>query len=193
MSLIAKSWELMAELGKRTPWGEIELQPLIDDIANVAPEFVRFLQNGGRVMVGPNPILNFDAAPFIPEGLDIYESDQIKSRVMGMWDGLISQIGLHLDVGQQGGEVIRGHDLKARLEGQPVLPAHVLDYLLKHPELIPESWKGKGIFFWGTIYRHAAGNLYVRYLFWKEDRWDWVCYWLLRDWRGRDPCAVSAS
>lgn len=51
MSLIGKSWELMAELGKRTPWGEITLQPLIDDIATVAPEFVRFLKNGGRVVV----------------------------------------------------------------------------------------------------------------------------------------------
>lgn len=51
MSLIGKSWELMAELGKRTPWGEINLQPLIDDIANVAREFVRFLQNGGRLVV----------------------------------------------------------------------------------------------------------------------------------------------
>lgn len=51
MSLIGKSWEFMSELGKRTPWGEINLQPLVDNIANVAPEFVRFLQNGGRLVV----------------------------------------------------------------------------------------------------------------------------------------------
>ncbi|TAL50584.1 hypothetical protein EPN81_02415 [Patescibacteria group bacterium] len=51
MSLIGQSWELMCELAKRTPWGRIEIQPLIHDIAQVAPEFVRFLENGGRVMI----------------------------------------------------------------------------------------------------------------------------------------------
>src|SRR3990167_8006616 len=51
MSLIGQSWELMCELAKRTPWGRIQIQPLIDDIANVAPEFTRFLENGGLVTV----------------------------------------------------------------------------------------------------------------------------------------------
>lgn len=51
MSLIGKVAELVGELMKRTPWGDIKLQPLIDDIASVAPEFVRFLENGGRVVV----------------------------------------------------------------------------------------------------------------------------------------------
>ena len=51
MSLIGQSWELMSELAKRTPWGELTHQPLINDIANVAPEFVRFLKNGGRVII----------------------------------------------------------------------------------------------------------------------------------------------
>lgn len=193
MSLIGQSWELMSELAKRTPWGEIKLQALIEDIANVAPEFVRFLRNGGRVVVGPNPILNFDVSPFIPAGWEIGESDQIKSRVKGMWEALIGKIDLHLDAGQQGGKVIRGHDLKNKLEGQPVLPAHVLDYLLAHSELIPESWKGKAIFFWGTIYRYADGGLCVRCLCWRGDGWDWRSSWLDDDWRDSAPCAVSAS
>ena len=51
MSLIGQVGELMGELMKRTPLGEISLQPLINEIANVGPEFVRFLQNGGRVIV----------------------------------------------------------------------------------------------------------------------------------------------
>lgn len=193
MSLIKQSWELMTELAKRTPWGEITLQPLIDDIAQVAPEFVRFLQNGGRVMVGQGPILNFDTAPFIPDGWEIRESDQIRSRVKGMWEMLISKIGLHLDAGQKGGKVIRGHDLKKALEGQPVFPAQVLDFLLAHPELIPESWKGKAIFFWGTIYCGADGFLCVRFLGWDGGRWRWNFRWLDNVWHDRNPCAVSAS
>lgn len=99
-----------------------------------------------------------------------------------MWEVLISKIGLHLDVGQQGGKTTRGHNLKKKLEGQPVLPVHVLDYLLEHPEIIPESWKGKVIFFWGTIYRYAVGNLCVRFL-----------NWLGIVWNAFYPCAVSAS
>lgn len=193
MSLIGQVGELMGELMKRTPWGEIKLQPLIDDITNVASEFIRFLQNGGRVTVGPNPILNFDTAPFIPSGWEVRQSDQIKSRVKGMWEVLVSKIALHFDPGQQGGKAIQGHNLKKKLEGQPVLPAHVLDYLLAHPELIPESWKGKAIFFWGTIYRNADGDLYVRFLYWFGDRWAWGSYWLGSDWGGNNPCAVSAS
>jgi len=37
--------------------------------------------------------------------------------------------------------------------------ANVLDYLLAHPELIPEDWKNKYVFFWGTIYRYSSGGL----------------------------------
>jgi hypothetical protein len=51
MSFLGQSWEFMAELAKRTPWSRINIQLLIDDIAHVAPEFVRFLENSGRVMV----------------------------------------------------------------------------------------------------------------------------------------------
>ncbi|MCR4313646.1 MAG: hypothetical protein NUV84_00130 [Candidatus Uhrbacteria bacterium] len=51
MSRIGQVGEFVGELMKRTPWGEILLKPLIDDIATVAPEFVLFLQNGGRVIV----------------------------------------------------------------------------------------------------------------------------------------------
>lgn len=44
-----------------------------------------------------------------------------------------------------------GHDIKKYVSNP--LCADVLDYLLEHPEKIPEEWKGKLVFFWGTIYR----------------------------------------
>jgi hypothetical protein len=193
MSKIGQAFEFMGELGKCVPWGDIDVAALVVDIANIKPEFVRFLKNGGRVMVGPNPSLNFDVNPYIPDGWSIRPEDQIGSRLKGRWELMIEKIKLHLDPGQQGVKVIHGDKLKKKLEGQSVLPAHVLDYLLKHPELIPEFWKGKVIFFWGTIYRDAGGRLCVRDLLWDGDRWDWNYNWLDNDWYENNPSAVSAS
>ena len=59
---------------------------------------------------------------------------------------------------------IRGHDLRQELSNKLVMNANLLDYLLLHPDLIPEEWSEKNIFFWGTIYRDENNRLCVRYL-----------------------------
>lgn len=108
------------------------------------------------------------------------------------------KIELHLSPKQKKG-TIGGNDLRKYLEGKPVLGAAVLDYLLAHPELIPDSWKVNEagntlyIFFWGTIYRGADGHLYVRYLCWFDERWVSDYYWLDDDWSVDDPSAQLAS
>ncbi|MDO8633009.1 MAG: hypothetical protein Q7K38_00455, partial [Candidatus Wildermuthbacteria bacterium] len=79
------------------------------------------------------------------------------------------------------------------LAGKPVMNANVLDYLLKNPHLIPDEWKGKYLFFWGTVYRGSVGCLYVRYLCWRGVRWGWDCRWLGSGWDGRYPAALRAS
>lgn len=43
-----------------------------------------------------------------------------------------------------------GHDIK-KFVSNPLCD-HWLDYFLDHQEKIPNEWKGKLIFFWGTIY-----------------------------------------
>ena len=58
------------------------------------------------------------------------------------------------------------------------LNANVLDYLLARPWLIPESWKGKVIFFFGTQYYDSVGNICIRYLCWFGKEWGWSCRWL---------------
>ena len=70
--------------------------------------------------------------------------------------------------------------------------ANVLDYLLAHPELIPEDWKNKYVFFWGTIYRYSSGGLCVRYLCWNGSKWRWDGNWLAHDFYSAYP-AVLAS
>lgn len=137
-------------------------------------------------------IIDCDAEPYIPEGWSIHPEDQIQSRVTGQFEFDPSKAGLFLTDKQKVSYEI-GNDLKQALEGQPVLPANVLDYLLAHPEAIPESWKGKYIFFWGTIYRYSGGYLIVRYLCWRGDRWFWSDRWLDYGWDVNFPAAVSAS
>jgi hypothetical protein len=98
---------------------------------------------------------------------------------------------LHLEP-EQIDDYIKGEVLVERMKGKG-LSANVLDYLLAHPESIPEDWKGKWVYFWGTIYRNADGYLYVRFLCWRGVGWGWDYFWLGSAFGGRSPAAVSAS
>ncbi len=112
-----------------------------------------------------------------------------------------SQLKLHLSENQKNGRVVEVNSLKKELEDNkvPVLNACILDYLLAHPELIPESWKKdengntRYIYFWGTEYRHPDGDLYVRYLCWRDGAWLWSDGWLGNAWDAQFPAAILAS
>lgn len=41
--------------------------------------------------------------------------------------------------------------------------------------------------------RDPDGNLYVRYLYWNDDGWNWNDDWLDDDWNSDNPAAVLAS
>lgn len=139
-------------------------------------------------------LVDLDKTPFIPDGWSIApDSEQLPNRIRGKVKFDQSKIALHLDDSQKSGKVAEGNKLKKKLEKMPVYGAQQLDFYLANPHLIPEDWKGKVIFFWGTIYRSARGDLYVRYLCWSGDRWNWNYYWLGHGWDVRNPAAVSAS
>ena len=133
-------------------------------------------------------IIDCNTDPFLPTGWKVE-----KHCKGGQLDWDPANIQLWLSPNQQNGESITGNKLCKELEGKPVLNANVLDFLLAHPEFIPEEWKGKYIFFWGTIYRDAAGDLVVRYLIWIGGRWYWFCCWLGLAWGGGGPAALSVS
>ena len=128
--------------------------------------------------------IKLDKKPLLPEGWEIEEDNGQTS--------FVPDFALHLEPEQEKGR-IAGNTLRERLKGKPVLNANVLDYLLAHPELIPEDWKGKYVFFWGTIYRNSGGNLCVRYLYWRDGWWAWGRNWLDRDFNGYRPAALRAS
>ncbi|OGY51099.1 MAG: hypothetical protein A3J65_01740 [Candidatus Buchananbacteria bacterium RIFCSPHIGHO2_02_FULL_45_11b] len=116
-------------------------------------------------------LIDLDADPFVPKGWKVVEHQ--KGGPLA-WDP--KRVALWLSENQNNGKAIEGRLLREELKDQPVFNANLLDYLLAHPELIPDEWKGKAVFFWGTIYRNTDGNPYVRYLHWRGEsgRWDWT-------------------
>jgi hypothetical protein len=172
---------------KRVGGWDTSLVKLLSTGDNLA--WVRDVLKGTWEAKEANHVIDCDAGPFIPEGCKVEEHQ--KGGILKWTESLI---GLYLDSGQENGKCIGGDDLRKVLKNQKVLNANVLDFLLKHPELIPEEWKGKAVFFWGTIYRDSDGYLCVRYLYWYGDRWGWLyCRWLAYDWYGSNPAAVCAS
>jgi hypothetical protein len=113
--------------------------------------------------------IDCDSAPFIPNDWGVEEHR--KSGVL-IWGPPI-MVKLYLSKKQKDDKFIMGTDLRMELMSRSVLNANVLDHLLAHPELIPEDWKSKTIFFWGTIYCGFPGFLCVRYLYWDGSSWFW--------------------
>lgn len=133
-------------------------------------------------------VIDLDAMPFLPSVLTIFEH---KKGGRLIWDA--TKVELYLSKEQREGKIIEGNRLREELKGKTALNANVLDYLLKNPHLIPKEWKGKAVFFWGSIYRDWADDLCVRYLYWDGDRSGWYNHWLDLDWHDGGPAAVLAS
>ena len=133
-------------------------------------------------------IINLEKPPYIP-----YPNWTIESHIgKGKWKWNPKEVELYLSEKQKTGYVI-GHDLRKKLENKPVLNANVLDYLYENQELIPEDWKNKYVYFWGTIYRYSDGDLRVRCLYFHGGVWDRNYNWLGNGWGGDDPAALLAN
>lgn len=133
-------------------------------------------------------IIDCDADPLLLKGWEV-ESHKIGGQAKLN----LAKIHLYLSANQQNGRRIQGYELRKKMANESVLNANALDYLLKHPELIPEEWKGKRVHFWGTIYRYSVGHLSVRYLCWIGNRWYWDWNWLDYNWADHDPAACSQA
>ncbi len=147
-----------------------------------------FLAGNSEVVV-KTYVIDCDAGPMIP-----FEGWKVEEHRKGghlTWDP--TKVLLHLSPNQIDGKSVKGDRLRKELAEQPVLNANVLDYLLANPHLIPEEWKGKAVFFWGTIYRSSGGSLCVRCLCWDSGHWQADYNWLDVEWSAGYPSAVSAS
>ena len=155
---------------------------------------VRDVLRGLAVITSVEHVIDLDADPFVPDGWKVEEHKQGGQLTFDP-----SQVEFCLDDGQKNGKYIVGHELRKELADKRVMNANELDFLLANPDLIPEGWKidedgsTRYIFFWGTVYRHSDGFLYVRCLYWDGGRWRWGNSWLGGGWRGRSPAALRVS
>ncbi len=134
-------------------------------------------------------IVDLDADPFVPVGWIVEE--HIRG---GQFEFDPAKVALYLDEEQQKGGVIGGNKLREKLLDKLVYNANLLDFYLAHSELIPGEWKGKAVFFWGTIYRDLRGHLCVRNLICDGGRWNWDYRWLDAGFHDDyNPAAVPAS
>lgn len=181
------SSRLSAELDhgfERNGWTAADVKALAsgDMLAKLLP-----ILHGQAEVVVRKHIIDCDAAPFVPDGWSVEE--HIKG---GQFEWNAEQVELWLSEQQQGGTIV-GNELRMQLKDRPVLNANALDYLLRpeNQHLIPASWKGKAVFFWGTIYRNSVGSLVVRCLCWNGNEWYWDYDWLVFPRDDAYPAAVS--
>jgi hypothetical protein len=158
-----------------------ELSLMLADGRMSIEELKRFLLSYREYLV------DCDASPFIPQGWTVESHQRSGQFKLGR-----KSVTFYLSEQQKKGSVISGHEFLKELSGKAVLNANVLDELLKHPEIIPEEWKDKNVFFWGTIYRRSRGDLCVLHLFWSGSAWRWFFSGLGHDFGPGHP-AILAS
>ena len=184
--------ELMLDVGqanelklafRRAGWTNADLKRLSE--GDLTARLLPAVRGLAEIVVAKH-VVDCDADPFLPEGWKV-ESH----KKGGSFEWNPAKVKLHLAPSQQNGKCVQGHKLREELANEPVLNANVLDFFLKHPELIPEEWKGSYVYFWGTVCRNSDGALYVRYLCWDGSHWGWDYYWLGHDWDDDCPAACS--
>jgi hypothetical protein len=151
---------------------------------------VRQVRLGNAEIVTTMHVIDCDANPLIPDGCSVEEHQ--KSGVL-KWNP--ANVTLYFSKEQKEGNWIKGHKLHKELMSRSVrvMNANVLDYLLTHPYLIPEDWKDKQVFFWGTIYHNQSDELFIYGLYNSHGRWEKLHFWLKGLWFEDNAAAVSAS
>lgn len=136
---------------------------------------------GGHVATIPsNHFVDLSKFPFLPDGWELANHDSLRNTRDGsICEGRLlldtRKIVLYRDRDQSSSPGIQGTLLKERLREKKNLNANVLEYLLKHPDLIPESWRldsrgqAQCIWFWGTSYRNSEGVPVVRGMVWRDN------------------------
>lgn len=167
---------------RRNGWNNAEIKTLSE--GDLLADVLKVVKGQAEIKTIEH-LIDCDAAPYTPPD---WEVESHKKGGLWKWNPKLT---LCLSKKQKKGSIV-GNDLRKELANQPVLNANVLDYLLAHPELIPEEWKGKAIFFWGTIYRNSGGDLYVRCLCWRGAGWYWGGRWLGGGFYSGDPAALAS-
>lgn len=170
---LVKLYHKLMEIEKKINEGAISFSEALDVLQNIVIEGKSShhlsVISGELEIKHVEHLIDTYAVPFIPKSWLIEKHSGHR-----LWKWNPNSIQLFLSKEQKINYEV-GFSLQQTIENQKgkiILNANVLDYLLANPELIPESWKGKSIFFWGTIYRRFS-RFYVRCLRWGDDGWLW--------------------
>ena len=152
------------------------------------------LDSGNIPERDPEKEIDTTATPKIPSWLKSIEENDTSLGIIE-WDKEAYKESLFLSPEQIAKKSIKGEDLLTliRKEKIPVLNSSVLDYLLEHKDEIPEDWKKKRVYFWGTIFRSSGGGRGVRCLCWDGSDWGDDGVWLGREWDDHKPAVRLAS
>ncbi|MFA5163387.1 MAG: hypothetical protein WC441_02545 [Patescibacteria group bacterium] len=138
----------------------------------------------------PKHLIDTDAAPLIP-----IDGWSVRSHIgHGLWAWDPSLLELFYSKKQEKNLSEDGDELReiiGKIKRKIVLNANVLDYLLEHRELIPESWKMGRVLFWGTIYRSEGNGLCVRYLSYGLAGWTASFEWITGTIAYSSPAALG--
>ena len=189
--------ELMLDVGqanelklafRRHGWTNGEIKKLCED--DILAHLLPFVREYGKATVAMIPhVIDCDVDPFIPISL----KGVAWHNKGGQFAFDSAETQFYYSPLQWRGKEIKGTDLKIELANQPVLNANVLDYLLAHPILIPNYWRGSYVFFWGTGYHDSNNHLYVRYLYKLGGKWLSSDFWLGRVFDRNDRAVVRVN
>ncbi len=161
-----------------------------------ALKLVNYVRRGYPDIIVPSSIIQaepFDPVAFLRQGWSIEREEQ-DERSLALTEVDLSKVKLKTYL-RKGEVSITGEEKlnRAKASGDIRLDARFFMALWNNKKLIPESWKGKTIYFDGTILRSPSGGRCVLCLYWLDDQWDWSYYWLEDGWHADEPSAVLAA
>lgn len=105
---------------------------------------------------------------------------------LGIWEWDPNRVSLYYN--QEWQKPVDENNFAMNLElanRRDVLNGNILDYLLKNPLLIPDSWKERETIFSGTAYENVywKGKVCFRMLLWShtDKKWMWNWLWMEQD------------
>lgn len=209
-----------ALVGREVEWDSVSCETaqsiVKGDPKSFATQFVRFLANGGRVILGGLKVAtaSFNLAKFVGENWAFWKGPKDGNGLEGeekrdKASVVITEVDFDkvdfLTCLEKGESSITGEEKLIRLQrlhrtlfGANVFAGLWQDYQScqnKAESVLEKLYQQKGITyidFFGDILRYPGGHRYVLYLYRHDGgQWSWRYYWLDSAWHERGLSAVS--
>lgn len=134
--------------------------------------------------------VDLDADPWCEDGFCV-----AKHVRMGSFPWNPQNISLYVSDQQREERWVKGKDLRQSVICKKPFNANLLDFLIAHPRLFPEEWKGEQVHFWGTEYCavRSANSLCVRCVRFERGQWKPGYHWFGMNWKESDSAAVLST